>query len=122
MRSRETYLVELAGRPKPWIGQGISRRTWERRRKLIADMPRHVSGDLRTVSQGESDTIVFKQRTHVASPKVGDLRKEGHQGGVFVESEKHVATEAECKERNASSSPELRSDLTTSSSCEREVT
>jgi hypothetical protein len=106
VRTREAYLAELARKPKPWITEGISRRTWERRRKL---------------TQGVSETIVFKQRTHVASPKVGDLRKEGHQRGVFVESQNHVATEAECKERNASSSPELRTDLATSSSFDREV-
>jgi hypothetical protein len=120
LRTREAYLAELASRPKPWIAEGISRRTWERR-KLNREMSRRECGEQGVVAQGESETIVFKQRTHVASPKVGDLRKEGHQGGVFVESQKHVATEAECKERNASSSPELRTDLATSSSFDREV-
>jgi hypothetical protein len=117
VRTREAYLAELASRPKPWIAEGISRRTWERRRKVTQG----VFGYQKTVTQAESEITVFKQRSHVASPKVGDLRKEGHQGGVFVERQKHVATEAECKERNASSSPELRTDLATSSSLDREV-
>ena len=32
IRTKEAYLAELADRPKPWLTEGISRRTWERRR------------------------------------------------------------------------------------------
>ena len=32
IRTKEAYLAELADRPKPWLPEGISRRTWERRR------------------------------------------------------------------------------------------
>ena len=32
VRTKEAYLAELAARPKPWITEGISRRTWERRK------------------------------------------------------------------------------------------
>jgi hypothetical protein len=45
VRTREVYLAELASRPKPWITEGISRRTWERRRKVNPDMTECVSGD-----------------------------------------------------------------------------
>jgi hypothetical protein len=31
IRTKEAYLAELADRPKPWLSEGISRRTWERR-------------------------------------------------------------------------------------------
>jgi len=53
---------------------------------------------------------VFKQRTHVVSLNMGDLRKEGHQGGVSGESPKQMAAEAKRAETKASSSPELRTD------------
>jgi hypothetical protein len=72
VQTREDYLAELSSRPKPWIAEGISRRTWERRRKVGPDMPQAVSRDQRSVSQGESEIIVFKQRTHVASPNMGE--------------------------------------------------
>jgi hypothetical protein len=32
IRTKAAYLAELADRPKPWLTEGISRRTWERRR------------------------------------------------------------------------------------------
>ena len=32
-KPREVYLAEIASKPKPWIAEGISRRTWERRLK-----------------------------------------------------------------------------------------
>jgi hypothetical protein len=73
-------------------------------------MPQAVSRDQRSVSQGESEIIVFKQRTHVASPNMGNLRKEGFHGGVLSESLRIKAREMET---NASSSPELRTDFAT---------
>jgi hypothetical protein len=103
VRTREAYLAELASRPQPWIAESISRRTWERRRK-------GVSADQRSMSQGESEIIVFKQRTHVASPSMGNLRKEGFHGGVLSKSLRIKAREMET---NASSSPELRTDFAT---------
>jgi hypothetical protein len=98
VRTREAYMAELASRPRPWITEGITQRTWQRRRQL----PR-----------GEGRTIVLEAVRHLATPNVGDLRKEGHQGGVMVERPKQVTTEAECAEANAPSSPELGPDPAT---------
>jgi hypothetical protein len=112
VRTREAYLAELASRPKPWVAEGISRRTWERRRKACPNMTQSVSGDQRSVSQGESEIIVFKQRTDVASPNMRSLRKEGLHGDeceiLTVKPPKNGEMET-----NASSSPELRTDLAT---------
>jgi hypothetical protein len=113
VRTREAYLAELASRPKPWKAEGVSRRTWERRRKVNPDMRECVSGDQRSVSQGESEIIVFKQRTHVASPNMRNLRKEGLHGGALIEDLAIKATEDRDVETNASSSPELRTDIAT---------
>jgi len=113
VRTRKAYLAELASRPKPWIAEGISRRTWERRRKANPDITQGVSGDQRSVSQGESEIIVFKQRTHVASPNMGNLRKEGFHGGVLSEDLTIQATEGVEVGTNASSSPEHRTDPAT---------
>jgi len=40
IRSKEAYLAELADRPKPWLTEGISRRTWERRQKAESQVRR----------------------------------------------------------------------------------
>jgi len=109
VRSRKAYLAELANRPRPWIAEGISRRTWERRRKVTQG----VSGDHGGASQGGSEIIVFKQRTHVASPNMRSLREEGLHEGVLTEDLTIKATEDGEMATNASSSPELRTDLAT---------
>jgi hypothetical protein len=110
VQTREAYLAELASRPKPWIAEGISRRPWERRRKAEG-----VSGDQRSMSQGESEIIVFKQRTHVASPNMRSLRKQGLHGGECEILTVKPPKDGEI-ETNASSSPELRTDLATEDS------
>ena len=60
--------------------------------------------------RGKSEIIVSKQRTHIVSLNMGDLRKEGYQRSVSGESPKQITTEAKRAERKASSSPELRTD------------
>ena len=67
----------------------------------------------RSVSQGESEIIVFKQRTHVASPNMGNLRKEGFHGGGEIEDSPQAATKAREIETKASRSSELRTDPAT---------
>jgi hypothetical protein len=37
IRTKEAYLAELASRPKPWVVEGISQRTWQRRQKKCRD-------------------------------------------------------------------------------------
>ena len=54
VRPREVYLAEMASKPKPWIAEGISRRTWERR--------------LKAMSQGVVPTILTKVVPDLASP------------------------------------------------------
>ena len=102
IRTSEAYLDELASKPRPWTVQGISRSAYYRKRKRDEVCP-----ELR---RGKSEIIVFKQRTHVVSPNVGDLRKEGYQGGVLVENPKQITTDADRAETKTSSSPELRTD------------
>ena len=60
IRSREAYLAELASRPKPWVAEGISQRTWQRRQKKCGDCETRMS-------RYESEIIVTKQRTHTAT-------------------------------------------------------
>jgi hypothetical protein len=36
-RTKEAYRAELARRPKPWVAEGISQRTWQRRQKKCRD-------------------------------------------------------------------------------------
>src|SRR5215813_7697353 len=60
IRTKESYLAELASRPKPWVAEGISQRTWQRRQKKRRDCEIKVS-------RCESETIVSKQRTHTAT-------------------------------------------------------
>ena len=103
VRTREAYLAELASQPKPWTVQGISRSAYYRKRTRDELSPR--------LRRGESEIIVFKERTHVVSPNVGDLRKEGHQRGVSGESPKQITREAKRAETKASSSPELRTNF-----------
>ena len=103
VRTREAYLDELASKPRPWTVQGISRSAYYRKRKRDEVCP-----ELR---RGEFEIIVFKQRTHVVSPNVGGLRKEGHQRSVSGESPKQITREAKRAETKASCSPELRTDF-----------
>jgi hypothetical protein len=70
IRTREAYLAELALRPKPWLAEGISRRTWERRQKQRRDPSPEMS-------QRESETTVSKKRTHLATTEQGVDAEEG---------------------------------------------
>ena len=54
VKPREVYLAEMASKPKPWIPEGISRRTWERR--------------LKAMSQGVVPIILTKVVPDLASP------------------------------------------------------
>ena len=92
IRTREAYLSELASRAKPWIVQGISRSAYYRKRKRDG-----VGPELR---RGESEIIVSKQRTHVVSLNMGDLRKEGHQRSVPGESPKQITRRQNVRRRN----------------------
>jgi hypothetical protein len=73
IRTKEAYLAEFARRPKPWLAEGVSRRTWERRQKRC----RNASPEM---SQHESETIVSKQRTHLATTEQGVSQEKGLQG------------------------------------------
>ena len=60
------------------------------RRYLTSNLGRRrkaqsVSGNPRSVSQGETEIIVFKERTHVASPNMGRPRKGALHGGALSE-------------------------------------
>jgi hypothetical protein len=85
VKTRAEYLAEQKAMPTPWIDQGISRRTWERRRKVAADTTQEESEYQGSLSEGGSETTVLKHRTHLASPNMENFRKEGFHGGVELE-------------------------------------
>jgi hypothetical protein len=66
-KTREQYLSDLASRPKPWIAEGIHRRTWERRRTA-----RSVPSSQQT-PQGSDATILFKAEPHPAASVQGEV-------------------------------------------------
>ena len=69
VRTRAEYLAEIV-KPKPWEDAGISRRQWQRRcHRVCLEM-----------SWGEGQTIVTKQRTHLATSELGVSQEEGLQG------------------------------------------
>jgi hypothetical protein len=61
VKTREEYLAECRNKPKPWLAEGISRSTWERRRRKVAT----------DMTQGPGPTILTKRATHLASPTRG---------------------------------------------------
>jgi hypothetical protein len=69
-KTREEYLAECRNKPKPWLAEGISRSTWERRRRKVVS---HMT-------QGQGPTIVGKQEPHLASPTRGGAQRKGQQG------------------------------------------
>jgi hypothetical protein len=73
IKTKEAYLAELASIPKPWIAEGISQRTWQRRKKKCRDCQTNMS-------RHESQTIVTKQRTHPATTEREVDAKKGLQG------------------------------------------
>ena len=70
----------MASKPKPWIAEGISRRTWERR--------------LKTMSQGVVPTILTKVVPDLASPSSVESQR-GYHDGVLVEKHQLEAMESE---------------------------
>ena len=73
IRTKEAYLAELASRPKPWVPEGISHRTWQRRQKKRRDCETKMS-------RHESEIIVSKQRTHPATTEREVDARKGLQG------------------------------------------
>jgi hypothetical protein len=73
VRTKEAYLAELASRPKPWVAEGISQRTWQRRQKKRRDCDTKMS-------RHESQTIVTKQRTQPATTEREVDARKGLQG------------------------------------------
>ena len=69
--SRAAYLSELKAKPKPWLAEGISRRTWFRRKP-------------RSVALGSSETIVCKERKQLVPMRLVESQK-GYREGVLVE-------------------------------------
>ena len=72
IRTKEAYLAELASRPKPWLEEGVSQRTWQRRQLCRDTSPE--------TSRSESETIVSKQRSRVATTLRAESQQEGLQG------------------------------------------
>ena len=68
VRPKAEYLAELASRPKPWVDAGVSQRTWQRR--LCRDASQEMS-------RCESETIVSKQRSRVATTERAESQQEG---------------------------------------------
>jgi hypothetical protein len=70
VRTREEYLAECRNKPKPWLAEGISRCTWERRRRKVVSHR----------TQGQGPTIVSKQEPHLEASERGGAPREGLQG------------------------------------------
>jgi hypothetical protein len=64
IRTKEAYLAELANRPKPWLTEGISQRTWQRRVARQGQTCRVASPNM---SRSDVEIIVSEQRTHPAT-------------------------------------------------------
>jgi hypothetical protein len=74
IRTKEAYLADLASRPKPWLDEGISQRTWQRRqKKQCRDADAKLSHD-------SDATIVSKEEHQVATTERVEAPKEGLQG------------------------------------------
>jgi hypothetical protein len=101
IRTKEAYFAELADRPKPWVTEGISRRTWERRQKQC----RKPSPG---VSQHESETIVSKQRTHLATTEQGESQLEGLQGSGATRRTVEQGESEQAERQEKWCSPEIR--------------
>ena len=74
IRTKEAYLAELASRPKPWLVEGISQRTWQRRQKKQC---RDASAKL---SHDSDATIVSKEERQVATTERVEAPEKGLQG------------------------------------------
>ena len=105
VRPKAEYLAELASRPKPWVDAGVSQRTWQRR--LCRDASQEMS-------RCESETIVSKQRSQVATTERGESQGRGQQerGEVKMQREAREVEQAESQEQGGSS--DLRSHPATS--------
>jgi hypothetical protein len=58
VRTRDQYLADLRAKPKPWEAEGVSRRTWYRRKHAALN-----------VARGESETIVNKLQHYLVPPQ-----------------------------------------------------
>jgi hypothetical protein len=104
VRTREQYRAELAARPKPWEAEGVTRRTWERRRKK---MSQRVAPDLKLVSHGESETILTEVRHYLATAGEAESQK-GLQDREAAEKPRMIAEKLKQMEGKAPSLPEHR--------------
>ena len=84
-RPRAEYLASCLSFTKPWVAEGVSRRTWFRRR-----------------GTSPVTTIVTKVEPQVVPTIVGEIQKGLHEGAEVVRLSK--ATKAKGAETNASSS------------------
>ena len=98
VRSREAYLAELKSKPKPWEAEGLSQRTWQRRR----------------VSRGSVPTIVSKAVQDLATPSGGEFERGCRESGG-VEKPRNVMKLRVVERREPSSSSDLEHDLATTS-------
>ena len=73
VRTKAEYLAELASRPKPWLAEGIHRRTWERRR-AAGCVP-----SLQQTPQASDATILCKAVTHAAALPRAETQRRGLQ-------------------------------------------
>jgi hypothetical protein len=86
VKPRADYLAECRNIPKPWLADGVSRRTWERRcRKVGTDM-----------SQGQGPTIVTKAEPHLASQQEVGPKKSLQEEGL-TETLRHTADEEQAE-------------------------
>jgi hypothetical protein len=97
VRTRAEYLAEIV-KPKPWEDAGISRRQWQRRCLRVCP----------EMSWGEGQTIVTKQRTHLATSELGVSQEEGLQGSVATGRTVDTENSEQAERIEQGSSPALR--------------
>ena len=75
VRSREDYLASLPSRQRPWEAEGISRRTWERRRS------KRVASPLPTIVSSTSSPLATQRKV--------ESQRRGYQAGAGVSGREH---------------------------------
>ena len=97
VRTKEAYLAELVDRPKPWETEGIAGGRWQRR-------CHRVCPEMSQLNQ----TIVSKQRTHLATTEQGESQEEGLQGSVATGRTVEQGNSEQAERIEQGSSPALR--------------
>jgi len=99
--SREAYLAQFASREQPWKAEGISRRTWERRRGA-GERRDHRANDA-----GERQTIVVNAERSPATASKVETQRKGQQGSGEVKSLRETTDVKKPERQERGGSPDI---------------